>query len=80
MKREDLIVLAETMVEQTGGYSSISMENRELINQFIGHFGENVDQLINDFYKLNCKVDNGGAPILKSLIHVLECGRKPLAI
>lgn len=66
--KSQLIKLAEEMISQTGGFGSISLENREEIQNYIGLFGSKIDELIHTFYHVNCKIDNGGAPILKQII------------
>lgn len=70
-KEIELIELAREMITQTGGHGAISVSNREAIKEFTGDFGEEVDSLIHHFYEINCKVDNGGAPILKEIIQYL---------
>lgn len=67
-KESQLIKLAKEMITQTGGFGSISLENREEIQNYIGLFGSKVDELIHTFYYVNSKIDNGGAPILKQII------------
>lgn len=67
-----LLTLAKEMINQTGGYGSITISNREEIKKHIGQHGSEIDDLINQFYSINCKVDNGGAPILKQIVNRLD--------
>ena len=52
-----LLTLAKEMINQTGGYGSITVENREKIKCHIGFHGFEIDELINKFYSINCKVE-----------------------
>lgn len=72
MKEAELIELAQKMIKQTGGYGAINVSDREAIQKFIGGFGLEIDSLIHQFYEINCKVDNGGAPILKEIVQRLK--------
>lgn len=67
-----LLTLAKEMINQTGGYGSITVSNREEIKKHIGQHGSEIDDLINRFYSINCKVENGGAPILKQIVNRLD--------
>lgn len=67
-----LLTLAKEMINQTGGYGSITPSNREEIKKHIGEHDSEIDDLINRFYSINCKVENGGAPILKQIVNRLD--------
>lgn len=67
-----LLTLAKEMINQTGGHGSVTVGDREEIKKHIGLHDSEIDVLINQFYSINCKVDNGGAPILKQIVYRLD--------
>jgi len=69
--KSQLVQLATEMIKQSSGYGSISIENREAIRNHLGYHNSKIDELINKFYSINCKVANGGAPILKQILDSL---------
>jgi len=71
-RTKEILILANEMIQETAGYGSISIKNREAIKKYIGWYGSDMDELIQTFYSINIMADNGGAPILRKIINQLE--------
>ena len=72
MNKYELVKVSQGIISEIGLLNRVQEESRELILNYLGKFGSEIDELINKFYIINTKIaDNGGSPVLKHLISKL---------